>query len=105
MVKSLNTMNCNVMVDPGKLAERTDVFVSGDDTEAKAVVISILRDWFGWKSVIDLGDIATSRGRGDVRRPVAEPANVDLVTPIQHQGRHLSFALTMARSPVEGFWR
>ena len=62
VVKSLNTMNCNVMVDPGKLTERTDVFVSGDDTEAKAVVISILRDWFGWKSVIDLGDISTSRG-------------------------------------------
>jgi hypothetical protein len=62
VVKSLNTMNCNVMVDPGKLAERTDVFVSGNDTEAKAVVISILRDWLGWKSVIDLGDITTSRG-------------------------------------------
>jgi 8-hydroxy-5-deazaflavin:NADPH oxidoreductase len=62
VVKSLNTMNCNVMVDPDKLAERTDVFVSGEDTEAKAVVISILRDWFGWKSVIDLGGIATSRG-------------------------------------------
>ena len=62
VVKSLNTMNCNVMVDPGKLKERTDVFVSGNDTEAKAVVISILRDWFGWTSVIDLGDIATSRG-------------------------------------------
>ena len=62
VVKSLNTMNCNVMVDPGKLTERTDVFVSGEDTEAKAVVISILRDWFGWKSVIDLGGISTSRG-------------------------------------------
>ncbi len=62
VVKSLNTMNCNVMVEPGKLTERTDVFVSGEDTEAKAVVISILRDWFGWKSVIDLGGIATSRG-------------------------------------------
>jgi hypothetical protein len=62
VVKSLNTMNCNVMVEPGKLGERTDVFVSGNDTEAKAVVISILRDWFGWKSVIDLGDIRTSRG-------------------------------------------
>jgi predicted dinucleotide-binding enzyme len=59
VVKSLNTMNCNV-VDPearadGRLCER-------NDTEAKAVVISILRDWFGWKSVIDLGDIRTSRG-------------------------------------------
>lgn len=62
VVKSLNTMNSNVMVDPDKLTERTDVFVSGDDIEAKAIVISILRDWFGWKSVIDLGGIATSRG-------------------------------------------
>jgi predicted dinucleotide-binding enzyme len=62
VVKTLNTMNCNVMVDPGKLGERTDVFVSGNDIEAKATVISILRDWFGWQSVIDLGDISTSRG-------------------------------------------
>jgi 8-hydroxy-5-deazaflavin:NADPH oxidoreductase len=62
VVKSLNTMNCNVMVDPGKLSERTDVFVSGNDIEAKATVISILRDWFGWQSVIDLGDISTARG-------------------------------------------
>jgi hypothetical protein len=62
VVKALNTMNCNVMVDPQKLPTGTDVFVSGNDTEAKAAVISILRDWFGWKSVIDLGDITTSRG-------------------------------------------
>jgi hypothetical protein len=62
VVKTLNTMNCNVMVNPGKLPERTDVFVSGNDAEAKAVVMSILRDWFGWKSVIDLGPIETSRG-------------------------------------------
>jgi predicted dinucleotide-binding enzyme len=61
VVKTLNTVNCNVMVDPRKLTERTDVFVSGNDIEAKAVVISILRDWFGWKSVIDLGGIETSR--------------------------------------------
>ncbi len=62
VVKSLNTINANVMVEPSKLLERTDVFVSGNDIEAKAAVIAILRDWFGWKSVIDLGDITTSRG-------------------------------------------
>lgn len=61
VVKTLNTVNCNVMVDPRKLSERTDIFVSGNDTEAKAVVITILRDWFGWKSVIDLGGIETAR--------------------------------------------
>ena len=62
VVKTLNTMNCNVMVDPDKLLERTDVFISGNSAEAKAMVASILRDWFGWKRIIDLGDITTSRG-------------------------------------------
>jgi len=61
VVKTLNTMYCDVMIDPRKLSEKTDVFVSGNDTEAKATVIAMLRDWFGWKSVIDLGDITTSR--------------------------------------------
>jgi predicted dinucleotide-binding enzyme len=62
VVKTLNTMNSNVMVDPRKLSEKTDVFVSGNDPEAKATVTAILRDWFGWRSIIDLGDITTSRG-------------------------------------------
>jgi 8-hydroxy-5-deazaflavin:NADPH oxidoreductase len=61
VVKTLNTMNCNVMVDPRKLTEKTDVFVSGNDIDAKATVISILRDWFGWRSIVDLGDITTAR--------------------------------------------
>ncbi len=61
VVKTLNTVNANLMVDPRKLPERTDIFVSGNDIEAKAVVISILRDWFGWKSIIDLGGIETAR--------------------------------------------
>jgi len=62
VVKTLNTVNANVMVDPAKLLERTHVFVSGDDIEAKAVVVRILRDWFDWKEIIDLGGIETARG-------------------------------------------
>lgn len=62
VVKTLNTVNANVMVEPLKLIERTDIFISGNDIEAKATVVMILRDWFGWKSIIDLGDITTSRG-------------------------------------------
>src|SRR5512133_3761738 len=62
VVKTLNTVNANVMVDPAKLLERTDVFISGDDIEAKATVVKILRDWFGWREIIDLGGIETSRG-------------------------------------------
>jgi len=62
VVKTLNTINCDVMVDPNKLLEKTDVFVSGNSADAKAFVIKILHDWFGWRSVIDLGNITTSRG-------------------------------------------
>ena len=61
VVKTLNTVNVNVMVDPAKLIERTSVFVSGNSADAKASVSTILRDWFGWRSIIDLGDITTSR--------------------------------------------
>lgn len=61
VVKTLNTVNANVMVDPAKLLEQTHVFVSGDDIEAKASVVKILRDWFGWKQIIDLGGIESSR--------------------------------------------
>jgi len=88
VVKTLNTINCNVMVDPNKIPGRTNVFVSGNDFEAKETVIKILRDWFGWKSIIDLGDIATSRGVEmymvlwvDLRRVVeAERFNIKVMT-------------------------
>ena len=61
VVKTLNTVYCTVMVDPDKLVERTDIFVSGNSADAKASVTKILHNWFHWKHVIDLGDISTSR--------------------------------------------
>jgi predicted dinucleotide-binding enzyme len=62
VVKSLSTVNADVMVNPDRLKETTDIFVSGNDSQAKETVIRILREYFGWKSIIDLGDITTSRG-------------------------------------------
>lgn len=62
VVKTLNTVYCTVMVEPDKLVERTDIFVSGNSAQAKAEVTKILQKWFHWKHVIDLGDITTSRG-------------------------------------------
>lgn len=62
VVKALNTINCQVMVDAGRIPGEHDSFVSGNDAQAKAKVISFLREHFGWKSVIDLGDISTARG-------------------------------------------
>lgn len=62
VVKTLNTINAQVMVNPGRVPGDHDVFVSGNDATAKARVAEILRNWFGWKNVIDLGDITTARG-------------------------------------------
>jgi predicted dinucleotide-binding enzyme len=62
VVKSLNTMSCNIMVDAGRVKGDHDVFMSGNDKEAKGRVREILQGWFGWKNVIDLGDISTARG-------------------------------------------
>jgi 8-hydroxy-5-deazaflavin:NADPH oxidoreductase len=63
VVKTLSTVNASVMVNPGMLAggDHT-VFVSGDDPEAKALVTGLLTEGFGWRDVVDLGDITTARG-------------------------------------------
>jgi predicted dinucleotide-binding enzyme len=62
VVKTLNTMNCNIMVNPKLVADGNhDIFISGNDASAKVKVTEILREWFGWKSVIDLGNITTAR--------------------------------------------
>ncbi len=63
VVKTLNTMNCAVMVDPPSVPGDHDVFVSGNDDSAKATVRDLLGS-FGWGEdrIIDLGDITTSRG-------------------------------------------
>jgi predicted dinucleotide-binding enzyme len=63
VVKTLNTMNCFVMVEPARVAGEHTVFVSGDDTGAKEAVTELLGS-FGRPraSVIDLGDITTARG-------------------------------------------
>lgn len=62
VVKSLNTVNCQVMVDASRAGGESDIFVGGNDAEAKATVSRFLREQFGWTSVVDLGDITTARG-------------------------------------------
>jgi hypothetical protein len=62
IVKALNTVNANVMVDPGRVPGVSDVFVCGNDAGAKAEVTRILKEWFGWPVVVDLGDITAARG-------------------------------------------
>jgi len=63
VVKTLNTVNAVVMTDPGLLAGGDHhLFVSGNDPDAKSRVKELLSEWFGWRNVIDLGDITTARG-------------------------------------------
>jgi len=62
VVKSLNTINCGVMVDPKALAGGDhSVFVSGNDAPAKAAVGELLKQ-FGWTDILDLGDLSSARG-------------------------------------------
>jgi predicted dinucleotide-binding enzyme len=63
VVKTLNTVSAPLMVEPGRLAKgEHSVFVCGNDAAAKKSVEHLLRTGFGWKDVVDLGDITMARG-------------------------------------------
>jgi len=63
VVKSLNTVNLSVMVDPGTIPGDHVLFLSGDDQDAKTQVSGLLGS-FGWPAerIPDLGGIASARG-------------------------------------------
>ncbi|MFI2763707.1 NADPH-dependent F420 reductase [Streptomyces echinatus] len=62
VVKTLNTVNCRVMVDPGRVPGEHQVFVCGADARAKEQVTALLGE-FGWPAgrVLDLGGIRAAR--------------------------------------------
>lgn len=62
VVKTLNTMNGDVMANPAAVAggDHT-VFVSGEDAEAKLTATALLEQ-LGHTDVLDLGGIETARG-------------------------------------------
>jgi 8-hydroxy-5-deazaflavin:NADPH oxidoreductase len=60
VVKTLNTVNAELMVNPGKLPGSHTLFVSGNDAGAKTTVCELLQT-FGWTDMMDLGDITTAR--------------------------------------------
>jgi 8-hydroxy-5-deazaflavin:NADPH oxidoreductase len=63
VVKAFNTMNADVMADPGRVPGSHNVFVCGDDDGAKAKVGELIES-FGWPTddIVDLGDISAARG-------------------------------------------
>lgn len=60
VVKSFNTVNCDVMVDPAKGGNPT-MFVCGNDAGAKQQFTELIKT-LGWRDIIDIGDISKSRG-------------------------------------------
>jgi 8-hydroxy-5-deazaflavin:NADPH oxidoreductase len=63
VVKTLNTVNASVMVEPSRVPGEHTVFVAGEDADAKETVKGLLRE-FGWsdRSIVDLGGIRAARG-------------------------------------------
>jgi predicted dinucleotide-binding enzyme len=63
VVKTLNTVTAAVMVAPTLVADGAHtMFMAGNDPRAKADVQRLLREGYGWKDVIDAGDIMAARG-------------------------------------------
>ena len=63
LVKTLNSTTAALMVNPGAVGggDHT-MFVAGNDGEAKSKVKGWLAEWFGWRDIIDLGDVTNARG-------------------------------------------
>ena len=64
VVKALNTVNCEIMIEPTRVPGDHNLFICGNDAAAKKEVTKYLSEWFGWKAenIIDLGNITFSRG-------------------------------------------
>ena len=63
LVKTLNTVTANLMVNPGAVNEGDHtLFLCGNDADARATVKRWLGEWFGWRDILDLGDVTASRG-------------------------------------------
>ena len=61
VVKALNSMTAAVMVNPDAVADGDHhVFICGNDPGAKAQATELLTR-FGWRNMIDLGDITAAR--------------------------------------------
>lgn len=59
VVKAFNTISANIMTNP-KLEKGTpDLFIAGNDSDAKYFVSAVAMEW-GWNSIIDLGGIGQS---------------------------------------------
>ncbi len=63
VIKTLNTVHNSLMIAPRRISGDHQIFVSGNDADAKAEVSELLQT-FGWRAheILDLGDVTTARG-------------------------------------------
>lgn len=63
VVKALNTINCEVMINPARVPGDHVLPICGNDAQAKKEVAAKLCEWFGWKqsNIVDFGDITGAR--------------------------------------------
>ncbi len=59
VVKAFNIISAYIMIKPGREEGDPDLFIAGNDSEAKQKVTSLAEE-LGWKSVIDMGDLSQS---------------------------------------------
>jgi predicted dinucleotide-binding enzyme len=70
VVKAANTLGAEVLgADPQEAGGRRVLFVSGDDTDAKADVVALFQD--AGFAAIDLGDLATGGAMQQIHQPLA----------------------------------
>ena len=63
VVKALNTVTAALMVNPTQVGGGDHhLFICGDDADAKRQVTGWMREWFGWRHVVDVGPIGAARG-------------------------------------------
>ncbi|MFF4948478.1 NADPH-dependent F420 reductase [Streptomyces chattanoogensis] len=80
VVKAFNTVAAHLMADPASLGEAGHtMFLSGNDADAKGQVTKLLAA-YGWKDIIDLGDLTTARAT-----EMLQPLYLTLVRVLGHE--------------------
>jgi predicted dinucleotide-binding enzyme len=60
VVKAFNTVTAAVMVEPALIPD-VQLMIAGNSAEAKAKLSDLARREFGWRDILDLGDISGAR--------------------------------------------
>ena len=104
VVKTLNTMNCDVMVDPVDRARVSTTSSWPARTQRPRTVVRGLLRGFGWPdaSIRDVGGIAGCPGAGDVPHLLDRPADQPRPQRLQHPRRDLTASGRSADSPRTG---